>query len=184
MIKLTNIHKSFGKKQVLQGFTAEFDKGINFLLGDTGKGKTTVLKIIMGLETPDSGTINVPEYSIAPVFQENRLLENLDVASNISYVTDVEMDMETVYNLHIEELLHKKTSKLSGGTKRIVALLRALTCNAQVLILDEPFTGMDDEAKKRAMDTIIDKSKGKIVIISTHDKYAVEYMGGKIIEVM
>lgn len=185
MIKLTNLFKSYNGKTILSDFSVTFEKGISFLIGENGKGKTTILKIIMGVEKPDKGGVEIEDESISVMFQENRLLEKLDIKSNIEYVTDKEIPQSLLLRLELNEHIHTPVMKLSGGTKRRVALARALCYDFKILLLDEPFTGMDEAIKQKAMDAIIEFSKGKTVIISTHDKYAIEYMidFGKIIEV-
>lgn len=187
MVKLNNVYKAFGDTKVLKGFTAEFNTGINLLLGHTGIGKTTVLNIIMGLEQSDAGNVEIyGGKRISAVFQEDRLLEKLDIIHNVAYVTDVSVNIKLASSLGLKEYMHKRVGELSGGTKRTVSLLRALSSEYDILILDEPFTGMDENIKKISIDVINQHSKGKTVIISTHDKYAIEYMGekAKVIEVI
>lgn len=185
MIKFNGVCKSFGEKAIVHNCNWEFGEGVTFLVGDTGKGKTTIMKMIMGLEQADSGSVET-KGKISPVFQEDRLLENTDIENNVRYVSDAPLNMELVCELELTEYLGVPVRKLSGGTKRRVALLRALSVDFDILLLDEPFTGLDVSIKSKTMDVIRKYTAGKQVVISTHDKDALKYMGdkAKIIEVI
>lgn len=187
MIELLNISKYFGDTLVLKGFNAVFKEGqINFLTGDSGKGKTTVIRIILGLEKPDKGIIKMEDGSkFSVVFQENRLFDKLSIEDNVRYITDNPLDTNMIKALGLSEYLGKRVCSLSGGTKRRTAILRALCADYDILVMDEPFTGLDENMKKQVMDAIMIYSEGKTVIIATHDKYAIEYMskGNNIVEV-
>lgn len=185
MISVERVSKSYGEKQVLNNFSCSFDKGFSFVTGASGCGKTTLLRLILELDKADSGEIIVDEHNFSVVFQENRLFENMSVKDNIHYVTDKAVDFELVKSLGLGEYVDKRVDSLSGGTKRRVALLRALSVPFDVLILDEPFTGLDDKVKKEVVDCLIRNCYNKIVIISTHDKEAIAYFGDdkRVIEV-
>lgn len=186
ILRLDKVCKSFGDVVVLDNFSAVFNDGINFLIGESGKGKTTVLRLILGLEKADSGEIDGLYNKMSAVFQENRLFENMTIEENVKYVTDTPLDLELVSKLCLKPYLGKEVSALSGGTKRRVEILRALSVDADLVIMDEPFTGLDDITKIHTMDTIMEYSHNKMVIISTHDKYAIKYIGNSknIVEVM
>lgn len=185
MIELVDVYKAYGEKAVLCGFSTVFQEGaVNFLVGASGAGKTTILRLLMGLESPDGGQV-VCEGRIGAVFQENRLFENMSIEENIGYVADKPIDMDLVNKLDLGKYMGKPLRELSGGTKRRVCLLRALSVPFDILVLDEPFTGLDEAVKIQVIEALMEYSFKKTVIISTHDKYAIEYIGRdkKIVEV-
>lgn len=172
MIEVKNIYKSFGDNTVLCGFNAEFPKGVPcFLTGATGKGKTTLLRIITGLEKADKGKVVLNDIKgFGVVFQEDRLFEKLSIERNIKYVTDKPLSLNLVDKLGLKNYLGKPVKNLSGGTKRRCAILRALSFDADALVMDEPFNGLDDDMKIQVMNAVLECAKDKVLIISTHDK--------------
>ena len=156
------------------------------LLGPSGCGKTTLLRIISGLTEKDSGTITgVPE-RISYVFQEDRLCEDFSCVSNIMAVTGRHLKKEEIRNhlkeIGLEESMDKSVKELSGGMKRRVAIARAVCYESELLILDEPFKGLDFSLKQTVMDYIKKYSSGRTVICVTHDLQEAEYMGGTVID--
>ena len=160
MIRVTGLCKTFGGgdapagragetgRQVLAGVDLTID-GPTVLMGPSGQGKTTLLRILMGLETPDTGSIEgLAGRRIAPMFQEDRLCPQLTAADNICLtgrgVTRAEAEAELRALGFADADLKTPAAKLSGGQKRRAALLRALLCRgADLLLLAAPFTGMD-----------------------------------------
>lgn len=142
-------------------------------MGASGVGKTTLIKIIMGLEQADEGKIiGINDKKISAVFQEDSLCENLSVLLNLKLVCENISDSEIEKYLELLELkdcLHKRIKELSGGMKRRVAILRALLYDFDLLIMDEPFKGLDKETKSKVMDFVISNLENKSVIIITHD---------------
>lgn len=184
MIKFNHIRKSFADKPVLKDFTLEIKEGETVVfMGPSGVGKTTLLRIAAGLENPDSGEVTgIPEKK-AFVFQEDRLAEDYSVASNIKMASSARISAE-VLEKHLEELglageAKNKVRKLSGGMKRRVAIARAVVADADIIFLDEPFKGLDDELKTKVMDYVKIHTAGKTVLAVTHDLKEAEYMGGR-----
>lgn len=182
-IKFTNVSKSFGEEKVIDNFSAEFSEGVNVLFGKSGSGKTTLLNMILGLEKADDGKIEgIPE-KISVVFQEDRLSSEFTPMGNVLAVTGKSKsgnDILHVFShlgLERKDVLRKKVSKLSGGMKRRVAICRALCAEGEVLILDEPFSGLDDKTKDNVIETVKKCTSGKIVILVTHDEEEAEKMG-------
>ena len=147
-IVITDLCKSFGITPVLQRFTWTVDRPM-VLMGRSGCGKTTLLRILLGLESADSGTVTGVE-TPAAVFQEDRLCPQLTAAANLMLTghgltpQDAERELRALGFTDAELAL--PAARLSGGQKRRAALLRALLCrDAKTLLLDEPFTGMDAE---------------------------------------
>ena len=186
-ITLIGVSKSFGDKTVLKDMSFTFKHGeTTCIKGPSGCGKTTLLRIIAGLEEKDGGTITgVPE-KISYVFQEDRLCEDFSAVSNITAVTGRSLKKEAVYShlkeLGLEESALKPVRELSGGMKRRVAIARAVCYNSELLILDEPFKGLDVKLRQSVMDYIKRHTNGRTIICVTHDPAEAEYMGGTLID--
>ena len=181
-LKLENVCKSFGGEKVIENFSAEFSTGVTVLLGASGSGKTTLLNMIMGLEKQDGGTIEgVPE-KISAVFQEDRLSEDFTPMGNVKAVTGDMVEGKTIVSLLSKmglderDVLKKKTRALSGGMKRRVAICRALCAQSGLLILDEPFKGLDGNTKENVMKVVKKYTENKTVIFVTHDESEAEKM--------
>ncbi len=179
LLKIENITFSYGEKMVFENFSLDLpDTGITAISGESGCGKTTLLRLIAGLEKPQSGTLEAPENSdIAVMFQENRLLPCLDVSGQLAAAlpknTDVTKYLRAV---ELEPESHAPIESLSGGMKRRVSLARCLAfaevSHKKLILLDEPFTGIDPERVKRIMESI--RALEIPVIYSAHDKEALE----------
>lgn len=164
-----NICKTYGDKQVLSGFSADYEPGHTYYLTwESGSGKTTLLRILCGLERPDSGKLQ-GQTSFGMVFQEDRLCEEYSALRNVELVLgDRKRAEEALLELLDKEDVEKPCSQLSGGMKRRVALVRAMETNAPCLLLDEPFAGMDIRTRQRAEEYIRKRAEGRILIIATH----------------
>ena len=186
-IVIDHLSKRFGEKEIIKDFSVRIKEGcITSLMAPSGWGKTTLLRIMAGLEDLDEGRMEgLEDKKISMVFQEDRLCGNLSLASNIRLVCDGKIQESRIYEelekagLKGEELV--LASNLSGGMKRRAALVRALMVPFDILILDEPFEGLDDENKRKMIGYVKEKSKGKTVILVTHEKKEAEAMGGEII---
>ena len=186
-IVVNNVYKAYGEKKVLSDVSATFPAGkCSCIMAESGKGKTTLLRLIMGIEEPDSGSITgVPE-RIAVVFQEDRLCEDFSVAANIRMVLDNENDMsdddirKLLADLAMEEDIFTPVNKLSGGMKRRVAIARALTYDGEWLILDEPFKGLDEATRDKVIRTILAREKS--VIMVSHNLHEAELMNAMILD--
>ena len=168
-LELKHLTKSYGEQVVLSDVSAVYEGGkIYYLTSPSGSGKTTLLRLLCGLEKPDSGKIDKPE-KFSMVFQENRLCEEYTAVQNVALATgDASRAAESLQKLLEAEALSKPCNQLSGGMKRRVALVRAMEAESDVVLLDEPFTGMDAETKRAAEEYIRERQNGRIVIIATH----------------
>jgi len=159
------------------------------LMGESGCGKTTLLKLILGFEKPDSGSIEgVPE-KISAVFQENRLAEDFSVLANVllpfdrlngketEMLTRKATDLLAEVGLAGEE--KRKVKLLSGGMQRRVAIVRALMPESDLLILDEPLKGLDEKSRNTCIDVL--RSYGKTILMVTHDPEEAELLGADIV---
>lgn len=187
MIKALNICKSFGENVVLNNFSHEFADGkVTAVLGRSGCGKSTLLNILMGLVPCDSGEVVRPEGClISAVFQENRLCDNLTASANIRLVTGKRYSKaqiaEELSKIGLSGSENKPVRELSGGMKRRTALLRALLAEYDVLFLDEPFKGLDEDTKQTVMNYCKEKTEGKTVILVTHDMDECEFLADEVL---
>ena len=175
MLKLQHLTKRFGAAPLFTDLCMEVDAPV-VLWAPSGWGKTTLLRILMGLEVPDSGTVQGVG-RVGAVFQEDRLCPQLTAVQNVELVLP---EGKTQYKTQIvsdfqrfgydEQALALPARKLSGGQKRRAALLRALWAGCDTLLLDEPFTGLDAPACQslgRLLDSLA--AEGRLVIASHHD---------------
>jgi len=186
-VSINKISKSFGDppKTVLSDISLTFTTGITCLMGPSGIGKTTLAYIIAGLVAPDSGNVSgVDTKQISFVFQEDRLLELETALRNVLFVVkktkeNVRTAQELLIRAGLEDSINKRCEQLSGGMKRRVCICRALMANHSLLIMDEPFKGLDSGIKPSIMDMVKQSAaENKTVICITHDEHEADYLGG------
>jgi len=193
MIELVDVTKSFDQLIILKNFNLQFQmEEVTCLLGPSGCGKSTILKILSGLDDNYKGTIKgLNGKKISFVFQESRLLPWLTVRENIKYVlenqvADADLDQRIEYFINKVELgdfIEDYPNTLSGGMKQRVSLARAFAMPHDVLLLDEPFQGLDLDLKNQLM-TLLEKlliEDKKTVIMVTHDLAEAERLAHRII---
>ena len=186
-IYIEQLSKSYGDELVLNSVSLRLAPGhIYCLMAPSGTGKTTLFRILMGLETADSGNIyGLSEQRITAVFQENRLLEGYTALENLRFVTGRLYSNEeltgALTKLLPTDALQKPVCEFSGGMKRRTAILRAILGPSDFIIMDEPFTGLDAETKQRVIDLILQYTEGKLLLISTHNEEDAELLSAKII---
>lgn len=168
-IRVRGLCKAYGETRVFQNFSAVYEKGrIYYLRQPSGSGKTTLLSILAGIEKADAGSIRVPE-RVSMLFQEDRLCEEYDAIKNVELVCgNRKQASEALLKLLEPESLEKPCSSLSGGMKRRVALVRAMEAEADFVLLDEPFVGMDRENRRMAEQYIQERQQGRTILIATH----------------
>ena len=174
MIQIQGLCKAFDGKEVLSSFDLHLEAGQRYaLMGPSGSGKTTLLNILMGLEKPDAGQVIKPDgLKISAVFQENRLLENMTPAANIRLVAAVSAQdvHQILLALGIEQdSLQQPVRTYSGGMKRRVAIARALLSDYDLLLLDEPYKGLDEDTRLQVIGVVKAMTEGKTVLMVTHD---------------
>lgn len=174
-ININNLTKKYGKKKIFKNFSLEIEAGkVTALMGKSGFGKTTLIRILMGLEKYDEGKITgLENQKISTVFQEDRLCENLSAITNISIVCEKETSIREISaeleKIGLKESQNKPVKTLSGGMKRRVAIIRCIMAKSDIIIFDEPLKGLDETTKKNVIGYLKEKIRGKTVIIVTHD---------------
>lgn len=198
MIKINNLHKSYGKVNVLKGIDLQFSQPgrVTAILGPNGSGKTTLIKSLLGMVIPDNGDIEVNGKNIRGEWnyrsqldylpQIARFPENLTVREVIDLIKDIrgkDADNERLIKLFgLEPYLDKRLSNLSGGTKQKVNLTIALMYDSPLVILDEPTSGLDPVAMVHFRDLVREqRTKGKITLITTHIMSLVEEIADEVV---
>ena len=209
MIEVKNIEKTFGDQKVLKGISTRFEAGMtNLIIGQSGSGKTVFLKSLLGIHSPESGTIEFDGrvYSnltddekrelrteIGMVFQGSALFDSMTVAENIGFPlkmftsktpaeikerVDFVIDRVNLINAHT-----KKPSEISGGMQKRVAIARAIVNNPKYLFCDEPNSGLDPKTAI-VIDNLIQEITEEYnitTVINTHDMNSVMEIGQKIV---
>ncbi len=156
------------------------------LLGESGGGKTTLLRLLGGFLTPQSGRIDGinDDTRIAVLFQEDRLFPHMTAYKNLKLVRPSLTRAEAaacLEELNLEqEVLDDLPEKLSGGMRRRVALARALLFEAELVLLDEPFQGLDEDTHQRALAAVKKRTKGRPLLVISHDPADGPALGAKV----
>lgn len=198
MITIDNLHKSFGKLQVLSGVSLDFgNPGIYAILGPNGSGKTTLIKSILGMSIPDKGEILFQGQDIRGRWDYRRQIDylpqiarfpdNLRVSELLDMIQDIRGEKPQALGRLIEmfglqPFLDKRLGNLSGGTRQKVNLVQAFMYDSPVLILDEPTSGLDPVALIRLKALLLEeKAKGKLLLATTHIMNFVEEMADEVV---
>ncbi|CDZ74504.1 ABC transporter [Peptoniphilus sp. ING2-D1G] len=187
MIEIKNLNKKYGEEVLFEDFNISFYEGeINVIMGKSGLGKTTLLRIMMGLEDFEGEILNLPEVANA-VFQEERLVEDLSVYKNISLgFRDKPIEeriMSGLKHLDIMDKAHFPCRNLSGGMKRRVSVLRAIVPDSDIVYMDEPFEGLDEVNKNKLIDYILENKGERTMLIVLHDIDDAKALGARIFNI-
>lgn len=209
MIEIKNLKKSFGKTEVLKGINAVFETGkTNLIIGQSGSGKTVLVKTLLGIFEPTEGEILFDDISsiklnaqqkqnlrsqIGTVFQGSSLFDSMNVEENIRFPLDILTNQskseksdrvnEVIKQVNLMKSNHKFPSEISGGMKKRVAIARAIVNNPKYLFCDEPNSGLDPQTAI-LIDQLIQEitfEYNTTTIINTHDMNSVMEIGEKII---
>lgn len=177
MIELSGITVAFDEKVVLNNVCAKWpDEGAIALRGASGAGKTTLLRVLAGLQTLNTGTIvGMEGRAVSAVFQEDRLLPWRSALENVALVSNESVARELLIRLDLADALSLRPSALSGGMRRRVAIARAVAFSGDVLLLDEPFTGLDDAHREQAATLL--RERARLIIVATHDDIDASLLG-------
>ncbi|MEI8280191.1 MAG: ABC transporter ATP-binding protein [Bacteroidota bacterium] len=185
MIETTHIHKSFGKLKVLNGISFKTNKGECIaLIGPNGCGKTTLIKCLLGMVVPDSGTLKFNDKDIAKDWayrsqigympQIGRYPENMRIGQVMDMLTDIRqktdgLDEDLINAFSLKTLYNKRMGTLSGGTMQKVSASIAFLFRPDVLILDEPTAGLDPISAEMLKEKVLaEKRNGKLILITSH----------------
>ncbi|MBQ7939567.1 MAG: ATP-binding cassette domain-containing protein [Clostridia bacterium] len=182
-VKLIDVTKRFGEKTVLAGLNLALQMGQCYAVaGASGIGKTTLLRVISGLETQDSGSVILPKDAvISYAFQEPRLFDELTVAANMSVVHPDRDSMQILQELDLSQDADKFPDELSGGMKKRAGLARALAKQADIYLIDEPTGGQDAQRCLTIAETVSRYTKGSLCLVSTHDASLVSMIADHLI---
>ena len=182
MLKLKNISFAYGDKKIFENFSLDINQNDRlWLYGESGCGKTTLTRLILGLEDLQGGEIIKPNgYKFSAVFQENRLLPFKTALQNVMLVSkDLKLAQKNLIALGLGDDINTPVSELSGGMKRRVAIARALTAEFDSLILDEAFTGLDEENIKNTIKRILEVAQNKPIILISHSSLEAELLNAQ-----
>lgn len=197
IIEINNLHKQFGRNQVLKGVDLAMDEGrIYAVLGPNGSGKTTLIKSILGMVIPDKGEISVLDSPIKKDWKYRKKIDylpqianfppNIKVKELINMIKDLRNSPsgeESLISLFgLKPFMDKKLSTLSGGTKQKVNIVLTFMFDSPLIILDEPTTGLDPKALIRLKELVQkEKAQGKTILITSHIMQFVEEMADEIL---
>lgn len=202
-----NLSKSYGEMNVWSRLNLELSSHRTYcLMGPSGCGKTTLFRVLLGVEKADSGSIRIVPDNSAPshasptavsrsdstsrfpltaVFQENRLCEDFSPLDNVLLAAGSSISRKEIYlelcRLLPEESILRPVNTLSGGMKRRVAIARALLAPSAAILMDEPFTGLDEGTKDMVISYIKEKTTGKLLLVATHQEEDVPALNGELL---
>lgn len=188
MIEIKNLSAAYGGSTVLSGCSLMVpDSAFAALMGPSGCGKTTLLRAAAGLVKPRDGSVNVPG-RVSFVFQEPRLFPWLTAVQNVAAVLsgrgrdNIDTAMEYLRRAGLGGAADKYPGELSGGMQQRVSLCRALAYGGDALLLDEPFRGLDENLRHNIAALILERARGRSVLLSTHDEREARLLGAPVYE--
>lgn len=193
-IKISNLSKAYNRTSVLDGLNLELDDRQPWcLMSPSGSGKTTLLRLLLGLEQPDQGQISFLENGavlnqpprFSAVFQENRLCEAFSPVDNLALAAQRTVSREKLQRelalLLPKDCLTQPVYTFSGGMKRRTAICRAMVAPSHIIVMDEPFTGLDAEMRGQVIRYVLNRLEGRLLVAATHQAEEVELLGGRVV---
>ena len=179
-VNLQGESKQFGAQIVLRDLHLSFKPGaVVGVMAPSGAGKTTLFRILMGLERVEAGEIGWKGgHRVTAAFQEDCLCSELTAEENAKLAGGV----PALEEILPEEAVGKKAGELSGGMKRRVAVARAMSAPGDLVLLDEPFSGLDEATKEKVMEYVLNKRSGRTLLFTTHDSEDVKKMQADLLE--
>lgn len=182
-IAFQNVEMSYEDKTVFSNFSYTFSlDGCTALMGESGGGKTTLLRLICGLEAPKHGEICGIPQSYTFMFQENRLLPWATALENVAAVCEKAEAARWLSAVGLQQEANCLPSALSGGMQRRVAFARALAHQSEILLLDEPFKGLDADLRSKMIALLQQQTQFRPILFVTHDFSEARECGAKIID--
>jgi NitT/TauT family transport system permease protein len=187
-ILIENLSRRYQDLNVISKINLQLKKGgIYCLMGPSGCGKTTFFHLLLGIIEPDYGEIKgLEKQSVSAVFQEPRLLEEYTAIENAflfgMFSRGRSQDIKEFQKILPAETADKLVKELSGGMQQRVAILRAMSARVSLIVLDEPFNGLDEVTKKKTADYILEKKGNRIILVSTHSREDAFLLKGEIID--
>lgn len=181
-MELKNVSFAYDDKPVIEDLSLDLSGGRRIcVMGESGRGKTTLLKLMLGLIKPQKGEIVfAPGEKPSVVFQEDRLMPWFSAERNVREVMPAgsgpEKAAELLRDMELSESASKLPKELSGGMQRRVAIARALAYGGDPLLLDEPFKGLDAELRGRIAEKILLRSDGASILLISHDPHEAELL--------
>ncbi|MBP3818487.1 MAG: ATP-binding cassette domain-containing protein [Butyrivibrio sp.] len=189
IIEVKDVSKAYGEKKVLDGFNLNIEDEHSYIItGGSGAGKTTLLRLVLGLEKPDSGKVGLlgdykyPYINAGVVFQEDRLCEGFSAVTNCAMVSKKVFKQtvrEELLKLLPEDKVDIPVKNLSSAERRMVCIARACCIPSDVLVMDEPFKGLNPSEKEKAISFIRDKQGSGSLVIASEDTTGLDF--GRII---
>lgn len=186
-----HLSKAYGEMDIFKDLSFTLESGRTYcLMGPSGCGKTTLFRVLLGLEPASGGSFRLESRAggklpLVAVFQENRLCDSFSPLDNVLLGVKDTMSREAVYRelcrLLPEESILRPASTLSGGMKRRVAILRALLAPSCGILMDEPFTGLDEDTKHVVISYIKEKTADKLLLVSTHQEEDIPALNGELL---
>lgn len=194
-IEVSNVSRKLGNEEVLKNINLELESGkIYGFIGRNGSGKTMLFRTLCGFLKPDTGYVKVdgrdlyknnefPKDTAALLEKPNYIsdltgFENLKLLSKIKNIINDDQIMETLKLVNLENEADKKFKKYSLGMKQKLGIAGVLMEDPKIMILDEPFNGLDDESAEKIRKILLkEKEKGKLILIATHIKEDIEILG-------
>lgn len=181
MIRFDNVTAGFDGRTIFRDLHFDIPRGARIaLMGPSGMGKTTLLRLMAGLMKPEKGKVTVNARKIAYLFQEDRLLPWETAISNVALSADRERAEHYLRLMEITDV-NQYPKEMSGGMQRRVAIARVLAFEGDILLMDEPFKGLDEELKARVASVICEHADS--IIMTTHDLREAEMLGCEVISI-
>ncbi len=187
MLKLENISVRFDGKPVLSDCSLSLEGGERLaIMGPSGCGKTTLLRVALSLQPPDTGSVSADVGRTAAVFQEPRLLPWRTAAENVNVVLSdgpetMPEALSVLEQVELSDAVGKYPSELSGGMQQRVSIARALACRPDLLVLDEPFHGLDEALRGRIISHLSASLPSASLLLATHSEEEALSLGCRIL---